>query len=519
MAEVCLDNRAIGRAREAAYQIATDVLKEIEKYSTVAVERSVLRLFGVEGETPEGIPWVNVIVDDLTKNKLIDRGVAHWLVNAHVATGTSLEEVAEMTVTGKIALSQFPDTNVDQLHRTMRHLAREKLEKINLAKNQRKELLSHLGKGEEPMRYVIVATGDIHEDAVQAQAAARQGADIIAVIRHTAQSLLDYVPSDRSIEGVGGTIANRENFCIMRRALDEVGEEIGRYIFLTNYCSGLCMPEMAVLGALERLDIMLNDSMYGVIFRDINMLRTFIDQHFSRSILSYADIMINTGEDNYLTTADAFEKAHTVLASQFINEQFALLSGLKSSQIGLGHAFEMSPKLEDSLLYELAQAQMTRQIFPKSPIKYMPPTKYMTGNIFQGNVQDALFNAVSVITGQSVHLLGMPTEAIHTPHMHDRYLSLANVDYIFRALRHLGEEIEFVSNGRIQQRAEKVLEDAIEMLEDVAKLGLMEAISRAMFADIARKPDGGKGLSGVIKKAKSYYNPFMELLCDGSKRK
>lgn len=28
---------------------------------------------------------------------------------------------------------------------------------------------------------------------------------------------------------------------------------------------------------LERLDMLLNDSMYGILFRDINMRRTFVD--------------------------------------------------------------------------------------------------------------------------------------------------------------------------------------------------------------------------------------------------
>src|SRR5690606_28560377 len=132
----------------------------------------------------------------------------------------------------------------------------------------------------------------------------------------------------------------------------------------------------------------------------------------------------NTGEDNYLTTADAVEEAHTVLASQFINEQFALKAGIPEEQMGLGHAFEMDPDIENGFLMELAQAQMAREIFPKAPLKYMPPTKYMTGNIFRGYIQNAMFNLVSIMTKQGIQLLGMLTEAIHTPHIHDRYLAL-----------------------------------------------------------------------------------------------
>ena len=79
------------------------------------------------------------------------------------------------------------------------------------------------------------------------------------------------------------------------------------------------MPEIAAMGAIERLDVMLNDALYGILFRDIDMKRTLVDQYFSRIINGLAGVIINTGEDNYLTTADAVEEAHTVLASQFIS--------------------------------------------------------------------------------------------------------------------------------------------------------------------------------------------------------
>ncbi len=136
----------------------------------------------------------------------------------------------------------------------------------------------------KPWIYLIVATGDIYEDIPQAQAAAREGADVIAVIRSTGQSLLDFVPEGATREGFAGTYATQENFRLMRAALDETSRELGRYVRLTNYASGLCMPEIAGLAGLERLDMMLNDSMYGILFRDINPIRTFVDQRFSRQI-------------------------------------------------------------------------------------------------------------------------------------------------------------------------------------------------------------------------------------------
>ena len=270
--------------------------------------------------------------------------------------------------------------------------------------------------------------------------------------------------------------------------------------------------EIAAMGALERLDVMLNDALYGILFRDINMQRTLVDQYFSRIINGFAGVIINTGEDNYLTTADAVEEAHTVLASQFLNEQFALMAGLPEEQQGLGHAFEISPDVENGFLYELAQAQMAREIFPKAPLKYMPPTKFMTGNIFRGHVQDALFNAVTIMTGQRLHLLGMMTEAIHTPFMSDRALAIENAQYIFRTMKDFGSELEFKEGGIIQSRANEVLQKATDLLVEIEHQGLFATLEQGIFADIKRPKDGGKGLDGVVVKDDNYFNPFITLM-------
>ncbi|HBN06368.1 MAG TPA: D-lysine 5,6-aminomutase subunit alpha, partial [Bacteroidales bacterium] len=251
--------------------------------------------------------------------------------------------------------------------------------------------------------------------------------------------------------------------------------------------------------------------------RDINMQRTLVDQYFSRVINGFAGIIINTGEDNYLTTDDAVEAAHTVLASQFINEQFALKAGIPEEQMGLGHAFEMDPTLENGFLYQLAEAQMAREIFPRAPLKYMPPTKYMTGNIFRGHVQDAMFNMVSIMTHQGIQLLGMLTEAIHTPHLHDRFLAIENAKYVFNNARNLGDEITFKDGGIIQNRAQEVLKKAEGLLKQIEKEGLFPTIEQGKFGGVKRARDGGKGLEGVAKKDAGYFNPFIELMLGGER--
>jgi len=509
-----LDPELVGEARRLAAGIAARVQEYVRPRTTVAVERAVLRLMGVGGVDEAGVPLPNRLVDQLRRAGSLARGAALPLAAAVYRHGLPPGEAAREAGRGRIRLDAPADEGA--VRETAARLARDGLARIDRARRERERLLARLGQSPPPLLYAIVATGNIYEDLVQARAAAGQGADIIAVIRSTGQSLLDYVPFGPTTEGFGGTYATRANFRLMREALDEEGERLGRYIMLTNYASGLCMPEIAALGAQERLDVMLNDAMYGIIFRDINMRRTFVDQHFSRVVSAYGGLVINTGEDNYLTTADAVEAAHTVLASQFVNEQLALAAGLVPEQIGLGHAFEMDPGREDGFLWELAQARMVREIFPASPVKYMPPTKFMTGNIFQGHVQDALFNVASVMSGQTIHLLGMPTEAIHTPLLADRYLAITCARYIFRNLRHLGEEISFRPGGRIQERARGVLRDAVDLLRRIDRVGLMEALHRGMFAGVSRSPEGGRGRDGVLEKGEGYWNPFLEPMRKGA---
>ena len=511
-----LNQERVDQARQSARKVATDVQGFIDLHTTVTVERAICRLLGIDGVNDVEAPLPNVVVDHLLEKEALSTGVSFYLGNAMIETGLTTQDIAEKVNAGEIDLTKLPVHDTAEITKVITEQAQKMTERIRQNVQQRNQYFEDFGGDKEgPLLYVIVATGNIYEDIIQATAAAKQGADVIAVIRTTGQSLLDYVPYGATTEGFGGTYATQENFRLMRKALDEVGEEQKRYIRLCNYCSGLCMPEIAAMGAIERLDVMLNDALYGILFRDINMQRTLVDQYFSRVINSFAGVIINSGEDNYLTTADAVEEAHTVLASQFLNEQFALAAGLPEEQQGLGHAFEITPDMENGFLFELAQAQMAREIFPKAPLKYMPPTKFMTGNIFKGHVQDALFNMVTVMTNQRIHLLGMMTEAIHTPFMSDRALSIENAQYIQNTMKNFGDDIVYKEGGIMQTRANEVLEKAAELLKKIEEQGMFATLEAGTFADIKRPRDGGKGLAGVVTKNDNYFNPFIDLMKGG----
>ncbi|PAT01869.1 D-lysine 5,6-aminomutase subunit alpha [Candidatus Izimaplasma bacterium ZiA1] len=505
-----INKEDVKEARLLAKNIAEQTQEFIELHTTSTVERAVCRLLGIDGVDKFGVPLPNVVVDHIIKYGDLSLGVSNYLASAINETNLDLNAIAKEISEGQLNIAEFPTLDKFTVKSLLSKYVNEHLSKVKKNRQVREDYYDTFGKKQGPELYVIVATGNIYEDVTQALAAANNGADIVAVIRTTGQSLLDFVPYGATTEGFGGTYATQENFRIMRKALDEVGEKLGRYIKLVNYASGLCMPEISAMGALERLDMMLNDSLYGILFRDINMQRTFVDQYFSRVINSYSGVIINTGEDNYLTTSDAFTEAHTVLASQFINEQFAKLAFMPEELMGLGHAYEIDPKIKNSFVYELAQAQLARQIFPKAPLKYMPPTKHMTGDIFKGHIQNALFNMTTIMTNQKIHLLGMLTEAVHTPFMMDRSLSIENAKYIFQAMENFGDEIEFKEDGMINKRANYVLDKAKNMLQEISEVGIFKTLEKGDFAGIKRGFEAGKGLNGVYKKSPDYINVVLD---------
>jgi beta-lysine 5,6-aminomutase alpha subunit len=314
-----------------------------------------------------------------------------------------------------------------------------------------------------PWVYLTVGAGDIDQAIAQAQAAARDGADVIAVIRSAGQALLDHVPAGGARDGQPGSYATGENFRAMRAALDQTSRELGRYVRLTSYASGLCMPEITTLAGLERLDMMLSDCMHGIIVRDINPLRTFIDQRFSRAIGARAGIVVSPGEEDFLAPApapapapaapgsaadaadcaDAADGAVAVIVSQLLNEYFGREAGLETWQLGFG---------------------------------LMP-------------------------------------EGVDLPFRADRDLALANIRYVRAAAGRLG--LSFAPDSLVVERAHQVLDGAVSLLRRISTEGLLNAIADGTFGAARRPPAGGHGLNGVVTRADGYFNPVTEIL-DGT---
>src|SRR3954453_18771068 len=218
-----LDPRVVRRARKLAEKAAAPVVELARTHSTVSVERAVLRLAGLSGADAEGIPWVNRLVDALAAGVGVEHGRAPPVWHAlRAGDHADLLALAQKAATGSVHFALPSGRERQRAATAARRAVGGGIAAIDRNRRTRARLLRRLGDPPKPWIYLIVATRDIHEDIPQAQAAAREGADVIAVIRSTGQSLLDYVPEGATREGFAGTYATQENFRLMRAALDDV---------------------------------------------------------------------------------------------------------------------------------------------------------------------------------------------------------------------------------------------------------------------------------------------------------
>ncbi|MCK5344777.1 MAG: D-lysine 5,6-aminomutase subunit alpha, partial [Candidatus Heimdallarchaeota archaeon] len=225
-----LDFTLVENARASARKIAEEMQMYIDRHSTVSVERTVCRLLGIDGINEFEVPLPNVVVDNIQKGNGLGQGAALYLGNAMLETGWTPQKIAEEIAEKRLDLMKLTMHDFFDIKLAITDVVKETLKGIRNNRITRTKFLEKYGDKKGAFLYVIVATGNIYEDVTQAVAAANQGADVIAVIRTTGQSLLDYVPFGATTEGFGGTYATQKNFRIMRTALDQVGQELGRYI-------------------------------------------------------------------------------------------------------------------------------------------------------------------------------------------------------------------------------------------------------------------------------------------------
>ena len=204
-----MSEEKITRARELASVISEPVQDFIDKSTTTTVERATLRMLGVDGVDADDQPIANVVVDGMGEQMAF--GVAKPYINALLKKGFTPDELSKAIADG-LNIHEIELTDFTHIQAKADELIKTFADKVRANVQYRDDKIKEYNRPEHnPKLYIIVASGNIYEDVKQAESAAELGVDIIAVIRATAQSLLDFVPYGPTTEGFGGTYATQEN--------------------------------------------------------------------------------------------------------------------------------------------------------------------------------------------------------------------------------------------------------------------------------------------------------------------
>ena len=88
-----IDFDKVGHAREMARKIADQVQDFVDGYTTVAVERTLCRLLGIDGVDVHAVPLPNILVDELKEKNVLGEGILFFLGNVMVETGMTPQEI------------------------------------------------------------------------------------------------------------------------------------------------------------------------------------------------------------------------------------------------------------------------------------------------------------------------------------------------------------------------------------------------------------------------------------------
>src|SRR5947209_12722077 len=152
--ELQIDRAAVERCRGLAANIADPVASFIGRHSTVSVERSVLRLCGVDGVDPKGVPLANRIVDAIGSRRL-ESGAA--LSFGRVLAKSQLEPrvAGERLAAGTLTLDACDDVPEAAARRAVSEKARAAIERIVSRREERRDLIGRLPQLPPPLLYVI----------------------------------------------------------------------------------------------------------------------------------------------------------------------------------------------------------------------------------------------------------------------------------------------------------------------------------------------------------------------------
>ncbi|MDD4211790.1 MAG: D-ornithine 4,5-aminomutase subunit OraE [Bacilli bacterium] len=363
-----------------------------------------------------------------------------------------------------------------------------------------------------------IASGRFEDDIRRMRMAAWHGADHMMVIRTAGQSHFDGL-IEGTPQGVGGIPITRKQVRAQRKALDLIEDEVGRPINYHSYVSGVAGPEIAVMFAEEGVNGAHQDPQYNVLYRNINMVRSFVDAAESKHIMAWANMLQIDGAHNANATAKiAWKVMPELLVQHAINCAFSLKVGMKSDLIALSSVPPIAPPAPD-LRINLPYAVALREFFDAFKIRAQMNTKYMESSTREATVTHVMNLLISTLTSADIQSTITPDEGRNVPwHMYN-IEACDTAKQAFAGLDGLKELVEVRHEGIMKIRVRELKERAVLFLEELLEAGgYFAAVEAGFFVDsgfyperngdgIVRREQSGVGANTIYKRDPDYLAP------------
>ena len=369
-----------------------------------------------------------------------------------------------------------------------------------------------------PVITTEIASGRFEDDIRRMRMAAHHGADHIMVIRTAGQSHFDGL-IEGTPQGMGGVPITRKQVRAQRKALDMIEDEVGRPINYHSYVSGVAGPDIAVMFAEEGVNGVHQDPQYNVIYRNINMMRSFIDACESKKLIAWAGMAQIDGAHNANATArEAWKVMPELMVQHGINAIFSARVGINKKNICLSTVpptATPAPCIHMDLPYAVA----LRDLFHEYRMRAQMNTKYIESSTREATVTHVLNMVISKLTSADIQSTITPDEGRNVPWHIYNIEACDTAKQALIGMDGLMEMVELKKDGYLREKARELKERAIMFMEEMLELGgYFAAVEEGFFVDsgiyperngdgIARKIEGGIGAGTIVKRADDYMAP------------
>ncbi len=348
--------------------------------------------------------------------------------------------------------------------------------------------------------------------------AAWHGADHLMVIRTAGQSHFDGL-IEGTPEGVGGIPISRKQVRASRKALDLIEEEVGRPINFHSYVSGVAGPEIAVMFSEEGVNGAHQDPQYNVLYRNINMHRSFVDAAEAKTVMSDAGILQIDGAHNANATAkQAWKVMPELLVQHAINCAFSRAAGMPGENIALSTVPPTAPPAP-KLWLDLPYAIALRDLFKGYKFRAQQNTRYMEADMAEATITHVLDTLISRMTSADIQSTITPDEGRNVPWHYNNILGVNTARQTLMGVDGLMELVALKTQGYLPDKVRELKERAVLFLEEIIdEGGYFAAVEQGQFVDsgyfpernndgIAREPGGGVAAGSIIRRESDYGAP------------